>query len=87
MSSKQELDKLLPAIMEAVRAEIHTHLGQIIPMLEADLKEIANQLNANLNDLLERVETLEGAPPIPEQSPRQDSSPVVPTNPREGKEI
>jgi len=62
-----ELDKLLPAIMEAVRAEIHTHMGTIVPMIEQDLKEIANALNANLNDLLKRVETLEGAPPIPPQ--------------------
>ena len=77
MSNKQSiegrpagLDQLLPAIMEAVRAEIHTQLQVIVPMIEQDLKEVANILNANLNDLLKRVEELEGASEVPAQSPR-----------------
>ena len=68
-----KIDKSTQVMLEAVRAEIHTQLGELLKLLEADLLTTFNEFNGRLNDLLGRIEVLEGAEPIPSQKPKSDS--------------
>ena len=70
------VDKQMQVIMEMVRSEIHTHLQKIVPLIAADIEEVSTLLTQNLNDLLTRVEALEGATPVPAQKPKAESVPL-----------
>lgn len=67
------VDKSMQVILEMVRSEIHTQLQAIVPLIVADMKELSDTLMANQNDLLKRVEALEGAEAIPAQKLKPES--------------
>lgn len=64
------VDKSMQVILEMVRSEIHTQLQAIVPLIVQDIKELSDTLLLNQNDLLTRIEALEGLEPIPAQLPK-----------------
>lgn len=60
-------DQSVQVMLEAVRSEIHTQMGEVLKLLNEDLLSTFNEFNARMNDLLTRIEVLEGAAPIPAQ--------------------